>query len=173
MTGLDTKVLVRSGMQDDPRQSPRATSLIESLSAEEHGFVPVVVLVELVWVLSGSYGLDRAQVATVLSTLLRSKERVVDRAELVTHPRPDFPDRRRALARAPYHSVAKASRDRKFGLVFEDTHSSMEFIDVQEDPERQPRGQRPQGCCGEAKLSGARSARRGFTRGDAACLRRS
>ena len=84
MTGLDTKVLVRSGMQDDPRQSPRATSLIESLSAEEHGFVPVVVLLEPVWVLSGSYGLDRAQVTTVLSILLRSKELVVDRAELVT-----------------------------------------------------------------------------------------
>ena len=84
MTGLDTNVLVRYVMQDDPRQSARANSLIESLSAEEPGFVPVVVLVELVWVLSGSYGLDRAQVATVLGTLLRSKELVMDRAELVT-----------------------------------------------------------------------------------------
>ena len=84
MTGLDTNVLVRYVMQDDPRQSPLATSLIESLKPDELGFVPVVVLVELVWVLSGSYGLDRAQVATVLSTLLRSKERVVDRAEMVT-----------------------------------------------------------------------------------------
>ena len=84
MTGLDTNVLVRYVMQDDPRQSPRATSLIESLTPEEPGFVPVVVLVELVWVLSGSYGLERAQVATVLSTLLRSKELVVDRADLVT-----------------------------------------------------------------------------------------
>ena len=83
MTGLDTNVLVRYVMQDDPRQSSLATSLIESLKPEEPGFVPVVVLVELVWVLSGSYGLDRAQVATVLSTLLRSKELVVDRAELV------------------------------------------------------------------------------------------
>ena len=68
-------------MQDDPRQSPRATRLIESLSADEPGFVTVVTLVELVWVLSGSYGLDRAQVATVLGTLLRSKELLVDRAE--------------------------------------------------------------------------------------------
>ena len=71
-------------MQDDPRQSARATSLIESLKPEEPGFVPVVVLVELVWVLSDSYGLDRAQVATVLSTLLRSKELVIERADLVT-----------------------------------------------------------------------------------------
>ena len=83
MTGLDTNVLVRYVMQDDARQSPRATHLVESLTPDEPGFVPVVALVELVWVLSGSYGLDRAQVSTVLSTLLRSKELVLDRAELV------------------------------------------------------------------------------------------
>ena len=84
MIGLDTNVLVRYVMQDDPRQSPRATRLIESLSADEPGFVPVVALVELVWVLAGSYALNRAQIATVLDTLLRSKEMVVDRADLVT-----------------------------------------------------------------------------------------
>jgi predicted nucleic-acid-binding protein len=81
--GLDTNVLARYVMQDDARQSPRATRLIESLSAEAPGFVPVVTLVELVWVLSGSYGLNRVQVATVLETLLRSKELVIDRAEHV------------------------------------------------------------------------------------------
>jgi predicted nucleic-acid-binding protein len=84
VTGLDTNVLVRYVMQDDPRQSPRATRLIESLSAEDPGFVPVVALVELTWVLSGSYGLNRAQIAQVLEALLRSKELLVDRAELVT-----------------------------------------------------------------------------------------
>ena len=83
MIGLDTNVLARYVMQDDLRQSPRATRLIESLSAEAPGFVPVVALVELVWVLSGSYGLSRAQVSTVLETLLRSRELVIDRAELV------------------------------------------------------------------------------------------
>ena len=84
MIGLDTNVLVRYVMQDDPRQSARATSLIEALSADEPGFVPVVALVELVWVLAGSYALDRTQIATVLDTVLRSKELVVDRADLVT-----------------------------------------------------------------------------------------
>ncbi len=84
MIGLDTNVLVRYVMQDDPRQSPRANRLIESLSADEPGYVTLVAVVELVWVLAGSYGLTRAQVATVLETLLRSKELVVDRADLVT-----------------------------------------------------------------------------------------
>ena len=84
MIGLDTNVLVRYVMQDDPRQSTRATRLIESLSADEPGFVPLVAMVELVWVLSASYRLGRAQVATVLETLVRSKELVVDRADIVT-----------------------------------------------------------------------------------------
>lgn len=84
MIGLDTNVLVRYVMQDDARQSPRATRLIESLKPDEPGFVPLVALVELVWVLSTSYGLSRAQVATVLEALVRSKELVVDRADIVS-----------------------------------------------------------------------------------------
>jgi predicted nucleic-acid-binding protein len=84
VTGLDTNVLVRYVMQDDPRQSPRATRLIESFTADDPGFVPVVALVELVWVLSSSYSLDRAQVSAVVDTLLRCKELVVDQAALLT-----------------------------------------------------------------------------------------
>lgn len=84
MIGLDTNVLVRYVMQDDPRQSPRATRLIEALQPDEPGFVPVVALVELVWVLSSSYALSRAQIATVLETLLCIKELVLDRAYLVS-----------------------------------------------------------------------------------------
>ena len=83
MIGLDTNVLVRYVLQDDARQSPRASRLIESLSVDEPGFVPVVTLVELAWVLGAGYKLPRVQLAAVLETLLRSKELVIDRADLV------------------------------------------------------------------------------------------
>ena len=83
MTGLDANVLVRSIMQDDPRQSPKATRLVESLTSEQPGFVPLVAVVELVWVLSSSYALNRSQVVEALDLLLRSKEILVDRADLV------------------------------------------------------------------------------------------
>ena len=83
MIGLDTNVLVRYIMQDDARQSPKATKLIESLSVDVPGFVPIVAVVELVWVLSSSYDLSRAQVAQALELLLRTKEIVVDRADHV------------------------------------------------------------------------------------------
>ena len=84
MIALDTNVLVRYMMQDDPKQSSRATRLIEALTGEAPGFVPVVALVEVVWVLSGSYGLDRVQVSEALEGLLRSRELRLDRADLVT-----------------------------------------------------------------------------------------
>ncbi len=83
MIGLDTNVLVRYLLQDDARQSPRASRLIESLSVDEPGFVPMVTLLELAWVLGAGYMLPRAQLAAMLETLLRSKELVIDRADLV------------------------------------------------------------------------------------------
>jgi predicted nucleic-acid-binding protein len=83
MIGLDTNVLVRYIMQDDPRQSALATRLLESLSTESPGFVPLVSVVELAWVLSSAYELDRAQLVEAFEALLRTKEIVVDRAETV------------------------------------------------------------------------------------------
>ncbi|MEO8311640.1 MAG: type II toxin-antitoxin system VapC family toxin [Caldimonas sp.] len=83
MIGLDTNVLVRYVMQDDARQSPKATLLMESLSGESAAFVPQVVVIEFVWVLSSSYALSRPQVASALDGLLRSKELVVERADQV------------------------------------------------------------------------------------------
>lgn len=83
MIGLDTNVLVRYIMQDDARQSALAGRLIDSLSNEAPGFVSLVSVVELGWVLSSAYGLDRAQLVAALEGLLRAKEIVVDRVETV------------------------------------------------------------------------------------------
>lgn len=83
MIGLDTNVIVRYIMQDDARQSKLASRLIESLTVEEPGFVPLVVVIELVWVLSSSFELVRAQVVSALEILLQTKEIQVERAEVV------------------------------------------------------------------------------------------
>lgn len=83
MIGLDTNVLVRYITQDDPKQSPKATRLVESLTQDAPGFVPVVALIELVWVLSSCYDLPRDQLCQVLDTLLRTKEMLIDRADQV------------------------------------------------------------------------------------------
>jgi len=83
MIGLDTNVLVRYVAQDDPKQSPKATRLIESLTVAAPGFVGVVSVVELVWVLSTCYGSTKAEICEVLEALLRTKELVVAQTDTV------------------------------------------------------------------------------------------
>jgi predicted nucleic-acid-binding protein len=83
MIGLDTNVLVRYFAQDDAVQARKATAMIESLTADRPGYVTQVALVEVVWVLGRAYGAERAEIAQVIETLLRTKELVVESAETV------------------------------------------------------------------------------------------
>ncbi|OHC63776.1 MAG: twitching motility protein PilT [Rhodocyclales bacterium GWA2_65_20] len=83
MIGLDTNVLVRYIAQDDPKQSPKATRLIESFTVDAPGYVSVVAVVELVWVQTGGYASTRAELGEVLETLLRAKGIVVAHADMV------------------------------------------------------------------------------------------
>jgi len=83
MIGLDTNVLVRYIMQDNAKQSAKATRLVESLTGDEPGFVTLVSVVELVWVLSSCFDLTRADVVRALEVLLRAKQLAVDQAEQV------------------------------------------------------------------------------------------
>lgn len=83
MIGLDTNVLVRYIMQDDAKQAAKATKLIEGLTADAPGFVSLVSVVEVVWVLSSCFDLTREQIAQMLEVLLRSKQLVIDQAEHV------------------------------------------------------------------------------------------
>jgi predicted nucleic-acid-binding protein len=83
MIGLDTNVLVRYIMQDDVKQSQKASALIESLDADHPGFISLVTVVELYWVLTSCYDLTSSQVKEALEALLRAKQIVVDRADQV------------------------------------------------------------------------------------------
>ncbi len=55
MIGLDTNVLVRFLVQDEPRQAARADSLMAQLSPTSPGYLSTVVLVETYWVLRSAY----------------------------------------------------------------------------------------------------------------------
>lgn len=85
MIGLDTNVVVRYLTQDDPAQAAAAARIIDSLSSDVPGFLSLVVIAELVWVLESSYDFKKNDVARVLDNLLRSGELVIERAEIVRH----------------------------------------------------------------------------------------
>jgi len=83
MIGLDTNILVRYIIQDHVRQSALATRLIESRSQQSPGFVALVVVVEVVWVLSSAFELDKPHIIEVLQRILRARELLVENAETV------------------------------------------------------------------------------------------
>lgn len=74
MIGLDTNILVRFLVQDDPEQSARARALIEkAIDSETPCFVSEVVLCEMVWVLERSYKTRRFDIGRILGHLLRAR----------------------------------------------------------------------------------------------------
>jgi predicted nucleic-acid-binding protein len=81
MIGLDTNVLVRFIAQDDEKQSPIATALIEKLNAETPGYVTLVSLVELVWVMQSCYDCKKSEIVDILNKLLRTQELIIENAE--------------------------------------------------------------------------------------------
>jgi len=83
MIGLDTNVLVRYIVQDDRAQSLRATAVIDALTRDDPGFIPLVTLVELVWVIESSYDAEKPEVVAILDRLLRTQELVIENAGVV------------------------------------------------------------------------------------------
>lgn len=80
---MDTNILVRYIAQDDAIQSPKATTLIEQLSDAEPGFISLVSIVELVWVMQGCYAATKAETVAVLGKLLRVRTLCVENADIV------------------------------------------------------------------------------------------
>ena len=84
MIGLDTNVLARYLTQDDVRQAALASQLIENdLTIARPGFVSLVVLAELCWVLSRLYSATMDELADMISDLLNTPQIQLERREVV------------------------------------------------------------------------------------------
>ena len=100
MIGLDTNVVVRFLVADDPRQAERARALVErAVVAGEPLFIPDIVWCETVWVLDSAYGLPRREICAALRSLLaargivvRSFDRLGAALKAYEHRRGDFAD---------------------------------------------------------------------------------
>lgn len=84
MIGLDTNIIVRYLTQDDPAQSQRAIGIIErQLSDENPGFISLVTMVEVVWVLDRVYRLASAEIAGAIERILATDVLVVQNEQEV------------------------------------------------------------------------------------------
>jgi len=84
MLGLDTNVLVRLLVNDEPAQADRARRLVERCAAAgEPVFVSLLVLLETEWVLRSRYGFEKAKVRIAMDALLETREFTIEREEAV------------------------------------------------------------------------------------------
>ena len=84
MIGLDTNVILRCFVDDDPGQASAARRFVADRCTEESpGFVDRVALCELVWVLSSGHRFDRRTTADVVARLLASRDIVLEDSEAV------------------------------------------------------------------------------------------
>ena len=84
MIGIDTNILARILVADDPVQTEQATRFLkERCSPEDPGFINCIVLAELVWVLQSLYRYSRANVALAVEQLLASEDLQIEAREQV------------------------------------------------------------------------------------------
>ncbi|MCZ4561645.1 type II toxin-antitoxin system VapC family toxin [Rhodococcus sp. IEGM 1401] len=83
MIGLDTNVVVRYLVQDEPEQSAQAGSVIDALTEKDRGFLSLVTVVELYWVLRRAYKLGADACANLVDGLLDARELEIDQESIV------------------------------------------------------------------------------------------
>lgn len=110
MKALDTNVLVRYLVQDDPEQSALATTYIErQCSGNTPCFIGQIVLCELAWVLESSYGLGRKAIADVIERLLQVSQLEIMDPDTVWHALEDY---KKSNADFPDHLLARVNHAR-------------------------------------------------------------
>jgi predicted nucleic-acid-binding protein len=84
MIGLDTNILVRYLTQDDPVQSAKATEVIEQrLTVKTRGFVSVVTMAEIVWVLDRAYGFNDKEISAAIERMLQVEVLLIENEQEV------------------------------------------------------------------------------------------
>jgi len=81
---IDSNVLIRYIVRDDPVQAERARRLLqEELTAEEPGLITVAALAELCWVLRRGYRRSREEIESIVLELMQVEQLVFERAEAI------------------------------------------------------------------------------------------
>jgi predicted nucleic-acid-binding protein len=85
LIGIDTNILARAILQDDPKWTPVAQRFLSvDLTADAPGYVNLVTLVELIWTLGKSRQFNRTKLSELITSLLAAENLIVERPDLVT-----------------------------------------------------------------------------------------
>ena len=81
--GIDTNILLRMVLNDDPEQRAKALAFGEMLTEEKPGYVSLMVLLEFVWSLSSRYRQPKAQVLATLRSITKTETLVIESFDAV------------------------------------------------------------------------------------------
>jgi predicted nucleic-acid-binding protein len=85
LKGVDSSVLLRYILADDPKWTSAAVRFIdEECTADDPGYVNLVVLVETIWSLRRMPGVGKATIMTIVRELLDSQSLVIEREAVVS-----------------------------------------------------------------------------------------
>lgn len=91
MIGLDTNVLIRYLVQDDPLQARLATQLIEqTVAAGKKLWISQITLCETAWVLKKCYEISKEKIRHILLELLLTPQIKIENEEAVWLALKDF-----------------------------------------------------------------------------------
>jgi len=91
MIGLDTNVIVRLFVDDDPEQAQSARGFVaRRCSPDSPAFIDRVALCEVIWVLTSVHGYGRAAVAQVIEQLLGNRAIRLENDDLVGRALTDY-----------------------------------------------------------------------------------
>jgi predicted nucleic-acid-binding protein len=84
VTGLDTNLVLRFLLQDDPVQSRQANIVFEhQLSKTNLGYLSLPTVLEIVWVLGGKINKTKAEINQYLELLLRAESLLIQNEQQV------------------------------------------------------------------------------------------
>lgn len=128
MIAIDSNVLLRHLLNDDPEQSPRARRLIEK---NEQILVTDVVLVETIWTLKGKkYKANKGEIVSLVSLLLAEPNIEFENAQIVWRALNDFRKARpvKVSGKAKEADFSDALVVRKAQLIAETRNASLSAV---------------------------------------------
>lgn len=112
MIGLDTNILLRLFLKDDPAQAAKVTALLGRLGETGPGYVNCLTLMEFAWFLRRRMKLPRETVMESVSDLLDVDDIVIEDEHLIEETLSEM-----ARSNAEFQDVFIALRNRQAGCV--------------------------------------------------------
>lgn len=126
MIALDTNLLLRFLVRDDPQQAEHVRALIqEKLTVDNPGFVSTVVVVEMAWVLEDSFARPLEEVRSIIAKMLATPQLQFEHEGAIAAAL----NSAQGLADALIHEIGKANGCRKT-LTFDRKFARMEGVEL-------------------------------------------